>query len=67
MPNKLFEAESGKQVTPGMRVLSNRREIYEVISFEVVQKPFVGRVRARHVESGIVSDHFPSIFGLEIR
>ena len=70
MKYKLIEKASGSEVKPGMRVLSFRNEIFEVLSFDSPNRAgSTGRVNVKPVEGPELKQEqsfYPSVFGLEI-
>jgi len=67
MKHKLVEEASGKEVKPGMKVLSFKDEIYEFQSFRSPQHAgSTGRVQVKCCDSGIEQEFYPQVFGLKI-
>lgn len=64
----LVETASGNTVKTGMRLLSYKNEVYELVSFRAPHgAESTGRVVVRHCDSGGTREFFPSVFGLEIQ
>jgi len=63
----VVEENSGKQVKPGMRILSFKDEIYEFYSFDSPRHAGnTGRVNVKDAETGDIYSYYPQVFGLKI-
>jgi hypothetical protein len=68
MRHVLVETGTDAEVKPGMRVLSFRNEIYEVVGFRVPHNEnSTGRVQVKKPGSETVHEFYPSVFELAIR
>ena len=67
MRHELVEDDTFAPVKPGMRLLSYRNEIYELVSFRAPRHAAsTGRVIVRHCDTGKEHEFFPSVFNLKI-
>jgi hypothetical protein len=71
MRHILVEENGGAEVKPGMRVLTFRNEIYELIGFTVPgSDASTGRVQVKKPGEQVLPGHgreyYPSVFGLKI-
>ena len=67
MKHKLVEEASGKEVKPGMTVVSFRNELFKFLDFRSPQHSgSTGRVHVKHCDTGLEQEFYPQVFGLKI-
>ncbi len=67
MKYKLIESASGKEIKPGMNLVSFNNQMYKFKDFKSPKHGgSTGRVNVTHCDTGVEREFYPSVFGLEI-